>query len=140
MMNQINVKIIGIFLLFQSILILSPKESDLTSKDFLLSRSNVLLSNVMQLNLGTRDKINNFSILFSRGNANRTGFVSIYYSLDKNIDDTKLFINFKGDRCFKLVGEEKNKRVYLNSEVELKILYIPEEHMYQLRLRPKESI
>lgn len=140
MMNQINVKIIGILLLFQSILILSPKESDLTSKDYLLSRSNVLLSNVMQLNLGTRDKINDFSISFSRGNANRIGFVNIYYSSDKNIDDTQLLINFKGDRCFKLVGEKKNKRVYLNSEVELQILYIPEEHTYQLWLRPKESI
>lgn len=140
MMNKINVKIIGVFLLFQSILILSPKESDLTSRDFLLSRSDVLLSNVMQLNLGIREDINDFSISFSQGNANRIGFVNIYYSSDKNIDDNQLLMNFKGDRCFKLVGEEKNKRVYLNSEVELKILYIPEEHMYQLRLRPKESI
>lgn len=71
MMNKIYMKIIGIFLLFQSIFILSPDESDLTSKDFRLSRSDVLLSNVMQLNFfGTRDNINDFSISFTRGNAN----------------------------------------------------------------------
>lgn len=129
------------FIIIEALMIITPDTQDITGKDFKISKTDILIKNIFQIQFPDKQIIQPFNIWFSLGNADRVGIIDIYFSNNENIIDTSnmLFNNLLLHGDVRLIENTQNKQVYLGEDVQFILYYLHKDKQYHLLIMPIDN-
>lgn len=131
--RKIICTIVG-FIAVLCLFVLTPDRRDITAKDFKLSKTDILVNSLFDIQLPSEKYINNFIIYFSMGNANRVGVIDIWFNSNLNFQQmiTLLFKELKSENNFKVIG--KSSHIYTDGIVKYTITYVEKDDLYNVHI------